>query len=378
MKLYAVQTSISRTAGGLFFSVRNLLIQISQKEGDKCDVCALGVTDHYSDQDKEAWTGVKVQTFTGFAGKLGLSFSLLRFAARNFKSGDVVYLNGIWTFVSLAARIAQWKKVAVVIAPRGMLDEWIIKKNKIPKRIYHHFFENALLSRASFVHALTEKEAESIRHLVPDANVVVCPNGIPIPERFAAPVPRTKKVFLYIGRLDNKKGLLELVESTNLLQEELRDQWILKIHGWGSLEYGNDLRESAARAKYSSNIEIGPAVYGPNKEAALTDADFFILPSKSEGLPMAAIEALAAGRPAIITAECNFDEEVMQSDACLVLGPRSQWSSVLTGAIRMDHQEIEHRSIEARRIAETKFDIQKIAPRMLQLFRETALVPSCD
>jgi poly(glycerol-phosphate) alpha-glucosyltransferase len=36
-------------------------------------------------------------------------------------------------------------------------------------------------------------------------------------------------------------------------------------------------------------------------------AKYFLLPSKSEGLPMAILEAWAAGVPAIMSRECNLD-----------------------------------------------------------------------
>jgi poly(glycerol-phosphate) alpha-glucosyltransferase len=52
---------------------------------------------------------------------------------------------------------------------------------------------------------------------------------------------------------------------------------------------------------------VGP-VYGAAKQALLGNARFTVLPSHSEGLPMAVLEGWAAGTPAILTGECNLPE----------------------------------------------------------------------
>jgi poly(glycerol-phosphate) alpha-glucosyltransferase len=51
----------------------------------------------------------------------------------------------------------------------------------------------------------------------------------------------------------------------------------------------------------------GP-VYGAEKKALLSLADAFILPSMSEGLPMAILEAWSYRIPVLMTDECNLPE----------------------------------------------------------------------
>src|SRR5205085_10696945 len=52
---------------------------------------------------------------------------------------------------------------------------------------------------------------------------------------------------------------------------------------------------------------LGP-VHGAAEQALLREARFMVLPSLSEGLPMAILEAWAAGLPTLMTAACHLPE----------------------------------------------------------------------
>lgn len=52
---------------------------------------------------------------------------------------------------------------------------------------------------------------------------------------------------------------------------------------------------------------LGPQ-FGAEKDACYRNCDAFILPSVSEGLPMAVLEAWAYGKPVLMTSQCNLPE----------------------------------------------------------------------
>jgi poly(glycerol-phosphate) alpha-glucosyltransferase len=52
---------------------------------------------------------------------------------------------------------------------------------------------------------------------------------------------------------------------------------------------------------------LGPQ-FGPAKAACYRNCEAFILPSFSEGLPMAVLEAWSYGKPVLMTSECNLAE----------------------------------------------------------------------
>jgi poly(glycerol-phosphate) alpha-glucosyltransferase len=77
--------------------------------------------------------------------------------------------------------------------------------------------------------------------------------------------------------------------------------------------YGDqgELAQRVAQAQQRGELEgvevIGP-VFGPDKTATFLAASAFVLPSYSEGLPMAALEAMAHRLPCLLSAACNIPE----------------------------------------------------------------------
>ncbi|MFX8012207.1 glycosyltransferase, partial [Acinetobacter baumannii] len=67
------------------------------------------------------------------------------------------------------------------------------------------------------------------------------------------------------------------------------------------------------------NVVFTGAQYGEDKRRTFAAATFFVLPSMSEGLPMSVLEAWAAGKPVLMTPECNLPAG-FDSGAALEIG----------------------------------------------------------
>jgi glycosyltransferase involved in cell wall biosynthesis len=76
----------------------------------------------------------------------------------------------------------------------------------------------------------------------------------------------------------------------------------------------------ALRVK-DSVLMPGP-LYGRDKLEAYVDADLYVLPSRYETFPMSVLEAVACGKPVILTEKCGV-AEYFRNKVCLVVKPDS-------------------------------------------------------
>jgi teichuronic acid biosynthesis glycosyltransferase TuaC len=124
------------------------------------------------------------------------------------------------------------------------------------------------------------------------------------------------EMVVYIGRMDMKKGLRELVAAAASMREQRPD-----LHAYLVGE-GPDrpLIEAAIQANNATGyIDVLPGC-APNDVAVwIAAANLVTLPSYMEGCPNVVLEALACGRPVVATNVGGIPE--IMSDACGRLVP---------------------------------------------------------
>ena len=113
-------------------------------------------------------------------------------------------------------------------------------------------------------------------------------------------------------------------------------------------------RPSLRQAPIRSISFLGP-VYGEQKHHLLHEARFVILPSLSEGLPMAILEAWAAATPTLMSAACNLPEG-FSAGAALDTGiAADSIAGALRRALAMPEPDWQSMSAAAQWLARTRF-----------------------
>ncbi|MFB6077360.1 MAG: glycosyltransferase family 4 protein [Halarchaeum sp.] len=100
---------------------------------------------------------------------------------------------------------------------------------------------------------------------------------------------------LYVGRLDDGKGLFDLLEA----QARLGTRTRLYLVGDGTLE--GDLRRRADELGIEDDVRFVGAVDHEDVARYYTAADIFCLPSYHESFGMVNVEAMACGTPVVST-----------------------------------------------------------------------------
>jgi glycosyltransferase involved in cell wall biosynthesis len=112
-----------------------------------------------------------------------------------------------------------------------------------------------------------------------------------------------------------------------------------------------------------------PAVSGAEKHALLRTADLFVLPSYSEGFPMAVLEAAAHRIPVVQTDECNFPELTAAGGAWECRPERDAVVTTLRKALAADHAEREERGLRGRALVERSYSWDQIAGAVFEACR---------
>jgi poly(glycerol-phosphate) alpha-glucosyltransferase len=303
----------SRNAGGLFESARRLAQSFPQVAGT---TVVFSTWDEQTAHDAKQWQPLELRTFPrkvlpawGYAPSLP--------GALCDANLEILLTHGLWKYCSVAS--LSWHRRThrpYVIHCHGMLDPWAVQNSKWKKRCAALLYENAHLRNAACLRALCESEAKAIRAYGLRNPICIIPNGTDLPDLMVhRPAPwatevKDRKVLLYLGRLHPKKNLAPLLEAWAALQRDTKSarDWILGIAGWDQNGYESELRQLASDLGIrSSIIFLGPR-FDDERAAAYQNSSAFILPSLSEGLPMAILEAWAFGKPVLMTNECNLPE----------------------------------------------------------------------
>ncbi|BCL60448.1 poly(glycerol-phosphate) alpha-glucosyltransferase [Desulfomarina profundi] len=294
---------------------------------------------------------------------------------------DIIHTHGLWMYPSVAA--TRWSNDSgrpFVISPRGMLDPWAIRNSRWKKRVAGLLYEHAHLRNAACLHALCHSEYEAIRGYGLTNPVAIIPNGVNLPKcsstRLAAPdwrsdLPPNGKILLYLGRIHPKKGLVNLLHAWKDIQGKnytAQKQWHLVIAGWDQHSHEKQLKKLATDLNINKYIHFVGPLFDERKTTAMANADAFILPSYSEGLPMAVLEAWSHALPVIMTPQCNLPEGFSAGAAVKTHPDPSSISQSLVELFITHEDDLQIMGSRGFKLVKEKFMWPGVASQMLEVY----------
>lgn len=377
--------ALSRRAGGMFGAMSGLAGALSGL-GLKVSAYGAEVVDERS--DLLAWRPAQAIPLRRI-GPSAYSYMPELTSRLKVDAPDLVHLHGLWMYPSRAS--VRWHRRTnspYIISPHGMLDPWAVANAGWKKRMARLLYERANLSTATALHALTMDEAAALRAYGLRQPIAVIPNGVAVPDRRtwrnAGPwlgVQAKSKVLLYLGRLHPKKGLPSLLRAWASVAPDKRRNWTLVVAGWSQVGHEDELKSVAASLGIADSVRFPGPLYGDAKEAAFARADAFVLPSLSEGLPMAVLEAWARGLPAIVTPACNLDIGVRRGAAICAEADPTALSIAVERLIGMSDNERRAMGLIGCSLVRERFTWPIVATQMSEVYRwmidPARPMPSC-
>ena len=132
-----------------------------------------------------------------------------------------------------------------------------------------------------------------------------------------------RRYFLFLGRIHPKKAI-DLVIKAYATICRMRTTENLPVPGLiiagpdGETAYGQAMRKLGSEICPPDSIGWPGMLTGDSKWGALYGCEAFVLPSHQENFGIAVVEALACGRPVLISNQVNIWREIEESGAALV------------------------------------------------------------
>lgn len=347
MKILHIIGSLDKRAGGPSRSVPQTCIELA-KSGLEIEIIA---RPSENPVDVPQTDNLTVRFLT-LSQLIGFARSIDR------TSVSLVHLQHVWDpYIAVMARAARRAKIPYVITPRGMLEPWIMNRNRWKKQLALVLYQRHDLQQAALLHATCDMEKHNIEALELKNPIAVVPNGLDLSE-----VPPSKqhigsRKVVFLSRIHPKKGLELLLDAWKQLRPT---DWTLEIAGDGDTAYQNQLLEKTTREAIRGVHFVGPR-YGQAKWDFIKSADLFVLPTYSENFGIVVAEALAVGVPVITTTGTPWQElHTCQCGWWIDLSV-AELAKTLQTAMQTDRTELAAMGKRGRQLVIARFDIGHVS-----------------
>ncbi len=308
------------------------------------------------------------------------SFPLARALKAAIAHYDIVHIHSLYLFPpTIAAYYCRRYGVPYLIRPHGTLDPYLFRRHRGRKWIYESLFERKNLNEAAAIHFTSLEEKELTRPLRIKTPGVVVPIGVDLPDyeaatptgefRAARPETQDKKIVLFLGRLNFKKGLDLLAKAFGQIGRRREDVQLI-LAGPDGDGYGAQIRQWLKAERVLGQTTFTGMLLGSQKMSAFRDADVFVLPSYTENFGIAVVEAMASGLPVVISNKINIWREVAEARAGLVVNCDVHEISNALLTLLVDPMRGKEMGKRGRRLVEKRFTWETVGEQMVQEYRQ--------
>lgn len=395
MKILRIIPSMNPKNGGPCQGIRNSIPELSK----------LGVVNEVLSMDNPSESFIGTDPFKIYAIGFGenswqYNKELIPWLLENLGNYDVVIIHGLWLYHSYATvkALLKYKLIQkalntpkVYLMPHGMLDPWFQKDKTrrlkaIRNEIYWRLLEKKvvssvdgllftceqelLLARTTFKGYSPKKELNiGYGIAAPPENNLILKNSF---LQKCNGLPQNEKYWLFLGRIDYKKGVDLLIKAYNevISESDSNKMPYLVIAGPGlETDYGQSLLSLVKKSsRLGERVIFTGMLTGNAKWGAIYGCEAFILPSHQENFGISVAEALACRKTVLISNQVNIWKEIESMEAGIVADDTVEGTALLLRKFNTlsstEKQQMEANAIEAY---QRFFDVSVVAKRLLTL-----------
>ena len=378
MKILHVISSVDPKGGGPIEGV-NQLSAVHRDLHIEVEICSLDAPDAECVRNSQTI----VHALGPALGSYCYSSRLLPWLKRYAHEYDAVIVHGLWQYIGFAVwRALAGTTTSYYVFPHGMLGTWF--KHAYPlkhlkKWLYWPWAEYRVLRDARKVIFTCEEERLLARgsFWLYKAKEAVSGFGVATPPANDAelvaklysqyPSLSGKRIILFLGRIHKVKGCDLLIEAFAMIAQRDDNLHLLMV-GPDPTGWMLKLQAMAEKLGFAHRITWSGMLQGDMKWGALYAAEVFCLPSHHENFGVVVAEALACGKPVLISNKVNIWREIEADGAGFVADDTlagivanfEQW-------LAMSQVEFQAMKANTRRCFANRFHVQYAAERLLEI-----------
>jgi glycosyltransferase involved in cell wall biosynthesis len=325
--------------------------------------------------------GIKVDYFKNISNRFKLATMLdtpigAIFRIKNqIRDFDVVHVHEHRQTLSIiACYFARRYGIPYVVQAHGSVLPFFQKEGL--KNIFDKVFGFKILHGASKVFALTEVEKEQYLKMgVEEDRIEIVPLGINIEEYSDLPeegifrekfnISKDDKLIIFIGRVHEIKGLDLLIDAFKELADS-EDDVKLAIVGPDD-GYMDALNLRIAECDLSDKVIVTGPLYKREKQEALVDCDLFVMPSKYESFTTSGLEAMACGKPLVLTKN-NHIHDWVDGSVGLACDDDKMSLKDSMAEVLFDEELSKKFGMNGRRLIQEKYNWDMINEQILNIY----------
>ena len=379
MKILHLIPSVDPRSGGTAEGLLRVHMAL-EAMGHRSEVLSLDAADA---PHLQAFPG-QVHALGPTRGTYGYTAALVPWLRQHAPQYDAVIVNGLWQYVGLAAwRVLRRAAPGYYVYSHGMLDPWFKRRyplKHLKKWLYWPWGEYRVLRDAKAVLFTCDEERRVARQSfwLYRCREATSSYGTSEPPRdvdgrlsniflTAWPQLRGKRLVLFLGRIHEKKGCDLLIEAFAKVCARAPDVHLVMAgpdhDGWTV-----QLQQRAAELGLTDRICWTGMLSGDLKWGAFHACEVFCLPSHQENFGVAVAEALACGRPVLISDKVNIWREI-DADAAGWVEPDTLDGTVrlLTRWLDAPPAQAAERQAAARHCFDRRFRIETVAANLVRI-----------
>jgi len=230
------------------------------------------------------------------------------------------------------------------------------------------------LRRADAVVLLSESWRTNLTRVVGGLRIHVIPNAVETPVLHATDVKRGGGI-VFLGDLGETKRPEDLLVAYSALPSALQQKFALTVIGDGEPHRRELVHLLAERLGIADRVHFAGAVPHAEAQRILARADLYTLTSRAEGMPIALLEAMAAGTPAIATRVGAVPDVAEDHREAVLVDPQDV--TALAKAMKALLDAPDRRAALGRAAADrvrTEFSPERFRSKLAELW--TALAPA--